>query len=77
MLMHPSTDIELFDWQVRPPWAGRAVDGVGRQQPAEEHHFGRQEQPHPQGRRFGLLIHVVELMRQDRLIVDWVGPCSM
>ena len=69
MLMHPSTDVELFAGQRDLPGSGRAVDRVGRQQPAEEHHLGRQEEPHSERGGFALLIHVVELLRQDRRVV--------
>ena len=39
-----------------------AVQHVGEEQSAEEQHFGDEEQPHPQRRRFVLLIQRVEVM---------------
>src|SRR5262249_33543522 len=45
-------------------WVQRAVDDVGGEQPAEEHHLGHQKDPHPQCRSVALLFEVVELMRE-------------
>ena len=44
----------------------RAVNGVGREQPAEEHDLGDQKDPHAHRRRVALLLGVVELMRARR-----------
>ena len=46
----------------------RAVDGVGREQAAEEQHFGDQEHPHAERRRLVLLLEVVELVRERRVM---------
>ena len=39
-----------------------AIERVGEEQPAEEQHFGDEEQPHPQRRRFVLLLQRIEVM---------------
>ncbi len=39
-----------------------AIEHVGEKQPAEEQHFGDEEQPHPERRRFVLLLQRVEMM---------------
>ena len=48
--------------------ARRPVDDVGHEQPAEEHDFGDQEDPHAERRRLVLLLHVVEVMLQLRMV---------
>ena len=46
------------------------VNGKGREQSAEEHHLGRQEDPHPDGRGFALLLRRAELLAQHQLRSD-------
>ena len=69
VFMHPEPDIQVPAGQCDRFRRSRAVDGEGRQQPAEKHDLGRQEDPHPQRRRFTLLFDVVELVREDRLVL--------
>ncbi len=44
----------------------RAINDVSGEQPAEEHDFGDQENPHAQAAGFALLLHVLELMFEPR-----------
>lgn len=39
-----------------------AIYRIAQEEPAEEHHFRQQEEPHPQVRGIVLLVHVVELV---------------
>ena len=45
-----------------------AVDGVGQEQPAEEHDLLGQEHPHPERRGLLLLLEVREVMRERRVV---------
>ncbi len=47
---------------------GPAVHQVGHEQAAEEHDFGDEEHPHPEGRRLELLVHVIEVMLELRMM---------
>ena len=69
VLRHPSTTLSSLLASATSSGRGRPVDRIGGQQAAEEHDLGRQEQPHSERGRFALLIDVVELLRQDRLVV--------
>ena len=51
--------------RVRVP---HAVEQVGHQQAAEEHHFGGEEDPHAEGRCLGLLLHRLEMMLVRRMM---------
>ena len=56
---------------------GPAVHQVGHEQAAEEHDFGDQEHPHPEGRGLELLRHVVEVVLQLRMMrVRRDAPCA-
>jgi hypothetical protein len=48
---------------VRKPING-AIDRVGQKQPAEEHDFRQQEEPHSYHSSFFLLFHADEMVRQ-------------
>ncbi len=41
-----------------------AIDGVAREEPAEEHHLGGEENPHAEAGGLVLLLQVLELVRQ-------------
>ena len=47
---------------------GPAVHQVGHEQAAEEHDFGDEEHPHPEGRGLELLVHVIEVMLELRVM---------
>src|SRR6266545_5594843 len=47
-----------------------AIQRVGEDQAAEEHHLGDEEQPHPQRRRLVLLLEVLEMMLEVRMMVS-------
>src|SRR5205085_9471325 len=42
---------------------------VGREQPAEEHDLGDEEDPHAERARLALLLHVIEVMLERRRCV--------
>ena len=46
----------------------RPVNQVRHEQAAEEHDLGDQEHPHAERRRFGLLLHVVEVVLEPRVM---------
>jgi hypothetical protein len=50
------------------------VDHVGREQPAEEQHFGDQEHPHAERGRLALLGEAVEVVRERRVVT---GACGI
>ena len=69
VLMKPSQTFMCSLARANSRGRGRPVDGIGRDQAAEEHDLGRQEQPHAERGRLVLLLEVVELDFQDRLVV--------
>ena len=67
MLRHPSQSLRCRLASANSRGESRPVDHVGRDQAAEEHDLGGQEDPHAQVRRVVLLLQVVELVHEDRL----------
>ncbi len=61
-------DVHLVASRVERVGEGPLVDGVGREQAAEEHDLGDQEQPHPQLRGLTLLLEVVEVVGERAVV---------
>ena len=64
----PERDVELVAGRRERVGIPEAVDRVDGEQPAEEQDFGEQEHPHPERRRFLLLVEVVEVVGERRMM---------